>query len=199
MDGRNVGEMPRRFECLSDGSAIGNGWVSTQTADGVAVHAHLGVHEGRVVVTGVLVEADEVTTDVLRQVQTARILAKVAADDVVLAGGNHSSIVMSGETLALLEAVGPADAELTLGQLRSRSPVTVKGGRRRRLGRPDGNDPEGFYRRVATTYRSAAVDSRQPAVVIAEENDVPVETVRRWIKEARRRGFLPPGRKGRAG
>ena len=29
--------------------------------------------------------------------------------------------------------------------------------------------------------------------------DVPVTTAHRWVKEARRRGFLPPGRKGRRG
>jgi len=28
---------------------------------------------------------------------------------------------------------------------------------------------------------------------------VPVTTAHRWVKEARRRGFLPPGQKGRRG
>jgi len=34
---------------------------------------------------------------------------------------------------------------------------------------------------------------------LAEANGVPVSTVHRWVKEARRRGFLPPGRPGRSG
>jgi hypothetical protein len=35
--------------------------------------------------------------------------------------------------------------------------------------------------------------------VLAEESDVPVGTVHRWILEARRRGFLPSARQGRVG
>jgi transposase len=39
-----------------------------------------------------------------------------------------------------------------------------------------------------------------PAQTIAEANGVPVTTVHRWIREARRRGSLPPARgKGQAG
>ncbi len=41
--------------------------------------------------------------------------------------------------------------------------------------------------------------NRKVAVVLAKEADVPVGTVHRWILEARRRGFLPPARQGRAG
>lgn len=71
--------------------------------------------------------------------------------------------------------------------------------KRQRLGRPVNDTPhETFYRRVAEAYRSAAMESGRPAVVLAQENNVPVETVRRWVKEARRRGHLTGGRKGRA-
>lgn len=60
--------------------------------------------------------------------------------------------------------------------------------------------PNSFYQGVA--YRQGwLVDEgvRNPASVIAEANDVPVTTVHRWIKEARARGLLPAGQKGRAG
>jgi hypothetical protein len=67
------------------------------------------------------------------------------------------------------------------------------------LARPDGTDPDGFYRKVAEAYSEIVVTSASPAKVIAEEAEVPVTTVHRWINEARRRGFLPPARKGRAG
>jgi hypothetical protein len=92
----------------------------------------------------------------------------------------------------------PSDDETTIGDLRRRSTGSLKGRRRRALGRPDGKDPDRFYRRFAEAYRSAATESNKPAVVIAEENGVPVETVRRWTKEARRRGHLARGTKGRA-
>jgi hypothetical protein len=67
------------------------------------------------------------------------------------------------------------------------------------LQRPDGSDPEAFYRKVAESYAAIVRDSSKPAKVLADEAGVPVATVHRWIHEARRRGFLPPATKGRAG
>jgi hypothetical protein len=67
------------------------------------------------------------------------------------------------------------------------------------LTRPDGTNPDAFYRQVADAYRDVAPNNRKVAVVLAEEADVPVGTVHRWILEARRRGFLPSARQGRAG
>jgi hypothetical protein len=56
-----------------------------------------------------------------------------------------------------------------------------------------------FYERVAALYSQRAARSNRPAVEMANANGVPVTTVHRWVKEARRRGFLPPGQKGRRG
>lgn len=56
-----------------------------------------------------------------------------------------------------------------------------------------------FYRQLAAAYSSATRQSRRPAIDLAEANGVPVRTVHRWIAEARKRGFLPPGQKGRRG
>jgi len=67
------------------------------------------------------------------------------------------------------------------------------------LTRPDGSDPDGFYRRVAEAYNDVILGTSAPAPVLAAEAGVPTATVHRWIFEARRRGFLPPARKGRAG
>jgi hypothetical protein len=64
---------------------------------------------------------------------------------------------------------------------------------------PPGAKPDWFYERLAAVYRSLAQRSNRPAVLLAERNGVPVTTVHRWVKEARRRGFLPPGQKGRRG
>jgi hypothetical protein len=192
--------MPRPTVKLSDGSALASdGWYAFRTREGVSVHAHLGRLGDRIVVNGVLIEADEITTDVLRQVQPTRILAYLRDDIAVIAESDEVAVIMDGPTMLALNASGISDDEVTLGELRSRTPAKVKGRRRRALGRPDGVDTDTFYGKVATAYRSAAIDSRQPATLLAEENDVPVETVRRWVKEARRRGFLPAGDKGRAG
>jgi hypothetical protein len=68
------------------------------------------------------------------------------------------------------------------------------------LTRPDGSNPDAFYSQVADAYRDVAqTNHRKVAVVLAEEADVPVGTVHRWILESRRRGFLPSARQGRAG
>jgi hypothetical protein len=69
---------------------------------------------------------------------------------------------------------------------------------RPRLERPDGKDPDAFYERVADAHRD--VTSRTPRVIeaLAAEADVPPGTVRRWILESRRRGYLSPARGGRA-
>jgi hypothetical protein len=67
---------------------------------------------------------------------------------------------------------------------------------------PEGRrKPDAFYGRVARVYTWLSIwgGTRAPAAEIAEANKVPVTTVHRWIKEARRRGLLPPGQIGRAG
>jgi hypothetical protein len=59
--------------------------------------------------------------------------------------------------------------------------------------------PDSFYQQVAQDYLDAASVSPRPAVNLAKGAGVPVSTVHGWVKEARRRGFLPPGQKGRRG
>ena len=63
-----------------------------------------------------------------------------------------------------------------------------------------GRHPDDFYRRVAALYMYLAQHGDRPAADIAEANGIAnVSTVHRWIKEARRRGFLNPGQAGKAG
>jgi hypothetical protein len=59
--------------------------------------------------------------------------------------------------------------------------------------------PDDFYRQVAATYSALASKIRAPAGVMADANHVPVTSVHRWVKQARRLGFLAPGQRGRAG
>lgn len=67
------------------------------------------------------------------------------------------------------------------------------------LVRRKGDDPEEFSSRVAMYYRIFAATSSKPAKEIADHSNVPVATVRGWIREARLRGKLPPGTRGKAG
>ena len=56
-----------------------------------------------------------------------------------------------------------------------------------------------FYVAVAEIYRHLVAVSARPVAELAEANGVPRSTGHRWVKEARRRGMLPPGRPGKAG
>lgn len=68
------------------------------------------------------------------------------------------------------------------------------------LVKPEGRITDEFLKDLARTYGwLVASKNTAPATVIAEQAGAPVATVRRWISNARQRGFLPPGRPGRAG
>lgn len=68
---------------------------------------------------------------------------------------------------------------------------------RPRLRRPTGADPDGFYALVAEAYEEAAIGRKVIAATLAEESGAPIATVYRWIAEARRRGHIPPARRGK--
>ena len=57
--------------------------------------------------------------------------------------------------------------------------------------------PDEFYEAVAAAYAYLATVSSRPAAEMADANDVPVSTIHGWVKEARRRGFLPAGERKR--
>ncbi len=73
-------------------------------------------------------------------------------------------------------------------------------GERLQLGVPDSRPyPDAFYARVTDAYRYL-VDNRQaPAPALAEANNVPVTTVHRWVREARKRGIMNAASHGKVG
>lgn len=97
-----------------------------------------------------------------------------------------------------LTAIGDGERDLTIDL-----GVSMDQARRRslRLRIPKGpKRPDSFYRKVAEMYSAlTAAESHRPASEIAKANEVPPSTVHRWIKEARRRDLLAPGRPGKAG
>lgn len=60
---------------------------------------------------------------------------------------------------------------------------------------PGSRKPDAFYEAIASVYATAASTSAQPALDIAAVNQVAVEQVYAWTKEARRRGLMAPGRR----
>ena len=99
------------------------------------------------------------------------------------------------------------DATVKIGQaVETETAQPIRPMKSRRLGTavdfssaPAGRKPDPFYREVANQYGQLVATSNRPAAEMAELHGIPVTTVHRWVKEARRRGFLGPGRKGRRG
>jgi hypothetical protein len=69
----------------------------------------------------------------------------------------------------------------------------------RALEAPERPIPDEFYEELAKVYEGFVGNKVAPAPAIAQGARVSVRTVHGWISEARRRGHLPPARRGRAG
>lgn len=64
------------------------------------------------------------------------------------------------------------------------------------LVQPDGRwtrKTDEFYQSAADAFLWLSRTSPRPATVLADANSVPVTTVHRWVREARRRGLLTVG------
>jgi hypothetical protein len=129
------------------------------------------VADGRLVLTGLRVEG-EPTAQVLRSIPVGRIEAAANAQLTVV----DDAVVPT----AVLPRRRPASHQ---------SQASAQGW--------DTTSPARAQVRPAGPARTALELAQQRD--LAEANGVPVSTTHRWIKEARHRGFLPPGRPGKAG
>jgi hypothetical protein len=184
-------------------SYLEGGWVLWSrsvpgTTQGLLVYAHLYAEEegSRGEIFELAVRGRNLTTEKLRSIPVAHIetLANtnpdfrphVAGTEQHEIGKAFEQVVQQGNRV-LLNAAHRKVSEHH--ETLNREPLT----------RPDGSNPDGFYRRVADAYRDVVQTTPKVAKALADEAGVPVGTVHRWILEARRRGFLPAARQGRAG
>jgi hypothetical protein len=151
--------------------------------------------EGRLVIRELYLNADNdlgserIDTDQLRRLSPARIEARLNEP-------SSKALILEriGQAPGSKEPRGPTERS---PMIRGKTTVHVHGeGLVPPPGRPR---PDSFYQQVAEDYLAAASVSARPSVNIATAAGVPVTTVRGWVAEARRRGFLPPGQKGRRG
>lgn len=151
-------------------------------------------------ITDLYLHGDGITPAALRGVSISRLEAELN-----LATSHRPNVPVSEmPTLtAIYDAAQPEDTstpEPTLAQLRARTPAAIADEQPRPpLGRPGREGPDEFYRNLATAYAEYAAKTKAPAKEIAHEAGVPITAAHRWIREARRRGFLPPAQKGKAG
>jgi hypothetical protein len=59
--------------------------------------------------------------------------------------------------------------------------------------------PDEFFAEAAALYLLAVQEGLKPGPTIAAANKVTPQAVRGWIRQARIRGHLPPGRRGKVG
>lgn len=106
---------------------------------------------------------------------------------LAMAGGRITADLLRAIPVGRLENIPTA---VTMGEMADEL-VPLK--------RQQGEPPEDFADRVAWYYRFFSGMSSRPAKMISDHSGVPLPTVHGWIREARLRGKLPPGKKGKAG
>lgn len=90
------------------------------------------------------------------------------------------------------------DAQRRMQEIERRARLAEADTPREPLVAPTEGLTDEFLSRVAQAYSEHTRHTHKPNKAISEEIGVPVGTVRRWVVEARRRGLLPPGERGRA-
>jgi hypothetical protein len=165
------------------------GWLAPafyRSPDGYAVVVHTTVTDGRRVIDRLVISGSDITAATLRGLRMGQIAAYAER-------GEPATERAYTQLTSALDKVIPPGYDYDAEPAFPRKPRTWT------LSRPDGTDPEGFSRRVAEAYNDLVLWSSAPAKALAIEAGVPVTTVHRWIRDARRLGLLPPARKGRAG
>ena len=163
----------------------------------------VGTPGGRLVLAGLRIDG-EPTAELLRAIPVGRIEATANAQLTIVA----DAIVPLAEGRPVPHrprwprgAPPPEPPEVDGWD----TPEPTRPARRPRAGRAPGaahaarGRPDRFYREVAAAYLDLAQASARPAADLAQTHGIPTTTAHRWIKEARRRGFLPPGRPGKSG
>ncbi len=174
---------------------LGDDWYEWRQQPPLPAEIHVHVMprtDGRLGLGGLRV-VGEPTSSLLRAIPLGRIEAAANAqlsviDDTVTPTPRHRHRLPSRPSTPRPEP-GAGDAGW---ELPDRPPAATRTFTSR--GRPDS-----FYAGIARDYSDLAQTSRRPAAELADRHGVPVTTAHRWIKEARRRGHLAPGRPGKAG
>lgn len=151
-----------------------DGWVPVDSGGDIRIRARLEERDGRMVVTGLFMSGGHITATQIQNLQLARIEA--AATVAMPQGGEVRTRAADDREEGIRDAVARMVIERSTGQI-----------------------PDDYFQLVAGCYLAAAVETSNPVALLARESRIPHETLRRWVKEARKRGYLPKGLEGRAG
>jgi len=127
------------------------------------------------------------TPEALRSLPLVKIIDAVnASDNIAVHVAQH------------LRDPAPKDLVRYFEKARSGTGPVLPLEREFRLSRPSGRRlPDDFYEQVARAYTEAVAYGLNPRKTLAADSGTPADTVARWISEARKRGYLPPGQPGR--
>jgi hypothetical protein len=150
--------------------------------------------DGRLALFEVLMTGRPITTDTFRQLRIGAIERQV---------NGRGTAEAIRRRMALVSPDPRGDLERSFGKRRkldrkSTLPIELPNAKLppRASGTRYGDD---FYRAVADVYAALAEVVAAPVNVMQEANNVDKTTIYEWIKQARARGYLPPGRRGKAG
>ena len=180
---------------VSPGALVAaHGWLWWPDTD-CYVQLERGLHDRlQVVALHLDARAQPVSGARVRQVPLGRIEAAVVSGPLrerLLAAWDDEQLGAARPLLAL----DVLRRRVAAGRQEPADPVPA----RAVLSRPGPAPSDAFYADVAREYLLRAADTGAPARALADEAGVPVGTVHRWVREARRRGHLPAGRPGRVG
>jgi hypothetical protein len=145
---------------------------------------------GRVTLSGLRIDGTP-SADLLRAIPVGRIEATANAQLAATYEPEHSHNGEESSISTRARPVNPPDGGVEGWQTTDPHRAITRARR--------ANKTDIFYQQIAEVYLDLAQGSHRPASDIADTHGVPVTTAHRWVKEARRRGFLPPGRPGKTG
>ncbi len=170
----------------------GEGWVLYDSSElPVSISVRFAEINQRLVPVEVRINHDEgVTVGLLRKIPLGRLEALANSSGI-------ADTIRKALTTQVVSGVGVTAEGATHSSGSARAWIWPKDAR---VDVPTGRPyPDSFYQAVATAYDGLLECGRPPAPTIAEANKVPVTTVHRWVRETRKRGFLPPATPGKAG
>lgn len=143
------------------------------------------------IVTALVLVGDEINSQTLKHIPIGALWVGMRTDQTLAPRLRNNQPKVAKKLSALIEDALKAESP---GAETEWEPPA-----RQPLSRPDRTDPDGHSRAVAAAYQEAVRLGKAPGPAIAAEAGVPVATAHGWIREARRRGALAAGRRGRAG
>jgi hypothetical protein len=162
------------------------GWAEAAWPPGHVAYVRFALNRDKKTVRVTELRIPDPTGEALRSFPLARIETAANASAIFMVG------YANGHTLP-----EPTDVHGHFKKIRGRLAKDQEAGRFI-LDRPEGRFlDDGFYIRVAKAYREAAALGLNPRQTLAKDSHAATDTVARWVGEARRRGYLPPGKPGK--